>query len=446
MDFKRIYFSLILIVAFFSVSYAFDLIGREIVNYFNEGVRAQKAVNFDAAHTAYTKALLLAPENPTYAKLVYNNLGVLLIQQNDILKAETNLKKALKLDPGYKTAQFNLWLLYEIKGDRAEALGCWAKAFDLDETKPQEFLIKDGPWTDPNDPIYQRFVVNGMGVLCALRSDNGKAEENFKEALKIDPYYKVAQMNLALIYEANNDRAAALEYWAKAFDVQQRKPKAFMMTDDSPEGTPKDGHPEIEGKISWDNPKDPAYQKFIFNNMGVINATRSDIAAAEADFKEALKIDSNYRPAQMNLGLLYDMKKDRANALEYWLKVFNVEQLKPKTFVLDLDYEQAHEREKSADEATIPWRSPKDPGYQKFILNNMGIIYALRSVIDRAEDGFKEALSMDPNYRPAQLNLGLIYEKKKDRIEALEYWAKIFDKDGFKPKDFVVEGERKLGP
>jgi hypothetical protein len=40
----------------------------------------------------------------------------------------------------------------------------------------------------------------------------------------------------------------------------------------------------------------------------------------------------------------------------------------------------------------------------------------------------------------------LIYEKKKDRIEALEYWAKIFDKDGFKPKDFVVEGERKLGP
>jgi tetratricopeptide (TPR) repeat protein len=446
MSLKRIFLSLALVVALCGISYAWDLIAKEVAVHYNAGVRAQKSADYDSAHAEYTKALLMEQHSRDFLKIIYNNLGVLSLQRQDTAKAQEYLEQALSIDPNYKNARFNLWLVCEARGDTAGALENWAKAFDLDKAKPREYVIKgeNVPWSRPKDSGYQQFVLNGIGILYGLRSQNSLAEESFKEALAIDPDYKPAQMNLGLMCEAKKDRANALEYWAKAFDIDRHKPREFVMTDGHFVAPAGEKGPEAKNQIPWTDPKDPNYQKFVLNNMGIVNATRADMAAAEASFKEALKIDPKYVPALLNLGLIYEMKKDRSGALEYWLKAFNFEQLKPKAFVIDC--RRPSDEKEAGGKNRIPWTDPKDPNYQKFILNNMAVLYALRGDMDKAEEGCQESLKIDPKYRPALLNLGLIYEKKNDRIRSLEYWARVFQKDSRKPRELVIEGERQIKP
>lgn len=79
--------------------------------------------------------------------------------------------------------------------------------------------------------------------------------------------------------------------------------------------------------------------------------------------------------------------------------------------------------------------------YRKFIVNNRGLIYLSLDDIDNAEDCFNQALKFDPNYMPAKLNLGLIYDRTKDELTSIKYWFKAFDinLEELKPKAFVLE-------
>jgi len=80
----------------------------------------------------------------------------------------------------------------------------------------------------------------------------------------------------------------------------------------------------IEGKRS-------RWAKFAANNIGVIYMEEGELNRAEASFREALKIDPNYNPAQMNLGLVYSIQGNKCKATQYWLKVlgFDIDYLRP---------------------------------------------------------------------------------------------------------------------
>ncbi|MFA6216993.1 MAG: tetratricopeptide repeat protein [Candidatus Omnitrophota bacterium] len=86
---------------------------------------------------------------------------------------------------------------------------------------------------------------------------------------------------------------------------------------------------------------------------------------------------------------------------------------------------------------------PGNNTYRAFVLNNRGAIYMSQGDMGRAEEMFVEALRANPAYKPAQLNLGLVIEAKGDRVKALEFWAKVFDIDGQKPKTPVLEEQQK---
>jgi tetratricopeptide (TPR) repeat protein len=80
--------------------------------------------------------------------------------------------------------------------------------------------------------------------------------------------------------------------------------------------------------------------------------------------------------------------------------------------------------------------------YNKFIMNNQAVIYAQTGNFKKAEALFQEVIAMDPYYLPAKINLGLIYDSSRDRCEALEYWADMFEIDKRKPKKFVADKEQ----
>jgi tetratricopeptide (TPR) repeat protein len=85
---------------------------------------------------------------------------------------------------------------------------------------------------------------------------------------------------------------------------------------------------------------------------------------------------------------------------------------------------------------------PDNQMLRKYLFNNRGVLYAQQGDWETAERDFLRALRIDPAYRTAQLNLGLIYDKRKSRLESLEYWARFFEIEKQKPGDFLVEKEK----
>jgi tetratricopeptide (TPR) repeat protein len=145
MKYQRVLLLVVLLVAFCSFAFAGELISKEAVNYFNAAVKAQKLSNFLDAETNYQKALILAPNNAEYQKLILNNRGIMFLQMGDLEKADASFRAALQMDPNYQAAQINLGLMNEKLLSRCEALEYWAKLYDWEKTKPRDFVLSECP-------------------------------------------------------------------------------------------------------------------------------------------------------------------------------------------------------------------------------------------------------------------------------------------------------------
>ncbi len=144
------YIAFIIAMGLFSFSYAGELVIKEAKNYFKDGVEAQKNSNFDAAMMAYNKAMLVDSKDMPLQKYVINNIGIMYADLDEPDKAEAAFLEALKLDPNYKEAHLNLALVYQMRGDELKSLRELVKAHNLEDLKPKNFAIDEGPKEEPN--------------------------------------------------------------------------------------------------------------------------------------------------------------------------------------------------------------------------------------------------------------------------------------------------------
>jgi tetratricopeptide (TPR) repeat protein len=121
-------------------SYSQALSAKEAVNYYNEGVRAQKNGDFDAAMTAYKKTSLLSSY---YNKFCMNNEGVIYAQLGDIKRAEALFNAVIAMDPDYLPAKLNIGMIYDMQVDKIKALEYWANVFEIDKLKPKTFTASE---------------------------------------------------------------------------------------------------------------------------------------------------------------------------------------------------------------------------------------------------------------------------------------------------------------
>ena len=124
---------LFLICLFCNPAYASKLLSEQGLDYYNEGVKAQRMGDLRNAQTNYQKAILL---DAKYNKFILNNSGIIYANGGDIQKAELAFKEALRIDPDYHVPAFNLSLLYlrlavyyKENGDTKEALKNLEQAF-----------------------------------------------------------------------------------------------------------------------------------------------------------------------------------------------------------------------------------------------------------------------------------------------------------------------------
>jgi len=120
------------------VSFAGKLVEEEGLNYYNEGIQLQKAGNFDAAIVSYQKAMVIGVDAANYRKFVYNNVGVIYAEKGEMDRAEAMFLEALKLDPEYKPANFNMAVLYMKQGLCNKAMIYLTKSYNISG----EFVIE----------------------------------------------------------------------------------------------------------------------------------------------------------------------------------------------------------------------------------------------------------------------------------------------------------------
>lgn len=64
-----------------------------------------------------------------------------------------------------------------------------------------------------------------------------------------------------------------------------------------------------------------------------------------------------------------------------------------------------------------------DPKYA-YPHNDLGVIYELKGLLDKAEGEYKKAIAIDPNFASAHMNLALLYERMNRIEEAIPHWIK----------------------
>jgi len=72
------------------------------------------------------------------------------------------------------------------------------------------------------------------------------------------------------------------------------------------------------------------------------------------------------------------------------------------------------------------------------IYNNFGVIYVNAGNWEAAARSFSEALSIDPDYKEANFNLGILYAKMGEAEKALVYWSKALNKTN----SYILDSEK----
>jgi tetratricopeptide (TPR) repeat protein len=134
---------------------------------------------------ARTELESLAAKNPSDALYPYW-LGRLDYDAQHFDAAFAHFKQAIALNPGMARAYDNLGLCYYRDNRNDEAIASFKKAIELDKTSAHP-----SPWPYLNLAITQQFV-----------DKVPDAEENVREAIRIDPNFAEAHFQLGLVLES----------------------------------------------------------------------------------------------------------------------------------------------------------------------------------------------------------------------------------------------------
>jgi len=142
---RRIWITVAVVLLLAGVSHAGKLIEEEGANYYNEGVRIQRSGNLEDAIVAYQKAMVVGLDAANYRKFIYNNVGVIYAEKGNMDQAEAMFLEALKLDPQYKAANFNIAILYMRQGLCNKAMVYLTKSYNIsgDFVIEQEFMSSE---------------------------------------------------------------------------------------------------------------------------------------------------------------------------------------------------------------------------------------------------------------------------------------------------------------
>jgi tetratricopeptide (TPR) repeat protein len=177
-------------------------------------------------------------------------------------------------------------------------------------------------------------VYDMLGVIYHQQGRLADAESMFQKALRINPNYTEAALNLAVTYNDLGKYKEATEIYARAMSVSKSAPKQL---DPFARGKIANMHADVGGAYYDVGQHVDAVREYekalalcptfhdIRTRLGTTLRDMGSLVAAAREFERVRHDNPKYIPARVNLGLTYYTMGRRADALGEWQQILGIE-------------------------------------------------------------------------------------------------------------------------
>jgi tetratricopeptide (TPR) repeat protein len=339
------------------------------------------------AETLYRRARLLDPATARWA--YYLGLVLAIEGKND--EAASNLREAIRMDPGYVPARLKL----------AEALVALGR---LDESREASLaILKDNPQVSP--------AYYWLGRADAAAGQADRAAEDYRKACELWPTYGTAHYALALL-DQKAGRGADAQRHMEAY----QKYKA--------DGDPQPEDPMLEAVRAVDN----SALAHLMKGVDLENA--GQIEQAIAEHEEATRQDPKLAQAHVNLIALYGRSSQPQKAEQAYRAAVALNPNLPQSHY---DYGVLLVGQQRFAEAETAFRKALEssPNYAE-AHSNLGAMLERRGKLAEAAKQYRIAIDNKPNFREAHYQLGhllLMQHKTPEAIAQLSQTLTTEDRE-----------------
>jgi len=337
----------------------------------------------DQAEMAYRKALNIDP----LALKALDGLGQVLLANADTSAAIALYKEALALRPGWLPFYDQLLELYISRQKRQEAAGITRRLAALVDAKEKT----KGYWLAD---------YNFMGDLHTLQQRLSKAEQMYRQGLKLDPTSGATWSNLAgVLHQQQRTELAiaayetALQHDPLHLEARTNLAVIYYTLGSIYKGTKQQAYYE---RAMEENKQvltvDSTYKEAL-NNLGSLYRVLGREQAAEIIFLKSIAAHPDYATTYFNLGSLYAQQEKYEEAVQQYHKTIELEPNKASHYYV------------------------------------AGITYFLLGKLSEAEKIVRQAHNLDPQEADYHYGLGeiLLMQGEQERASgrnaaALEKW------------------------
>lgn len=333
------------------------------LNLFQQALSYHQSGLLDEAEKIYQQLLGQSPNDPNLLHLY----GILSAQKGDYKQSLDLITQALNIEP-YSSTFHNsmgnvLWYLEEY----AQAISHYEVSIKL----------------QPNAPVAH----NNLGNLYAKREEFEQAIHHYRSAIALKPDYADAYYNLAIVLIKMEQKEEAIENLKKALQhhtdfIEAHGQLALLLQQ-------KEHFEEAMEHYQKRLQLEPTHTES-YVNIGAILVKQGELIKAIDYFNKALESNPDSTEAHYNLGSTYLSMQKADEALMHYLRVVN-----------------------------------QKPDADTYF--NIAVIYMYKERHFDAIDYFKSALSINPNFLDAHINLGATYLKIANYELAIHHYQEALN-------------------
>lgn len=202
--------------------------------------------------------------------------------------------------------------------------------FEKRELEKAEYLLKQVlEKTDRFADVYDM-----LGVIAHSKGDFASAEQHFERAVRINPNYTEAQLNLMVTYNDLGKYDAARKIYA---EIRTRGGEGQRQTDPFAKGKIANMHAEISqayqdvgmlpeaiGELEKGVALCPTFAD-LRTRLGVLYRDSGDVGRALEQFEEAIEVNPKYVHARVMRGVLLLTSGAVDRAIEEWKQVLELD-------------------------------------------------------------------------------------------------------------------------
>lgn len=350
--------------------------------------------------------------------------------RGDLAGAEEQYLATLEIDPAFADAQLQLAGVYEARGDLEAAAAAFARVSEMEGAGPAVVAA----------------ALTRLGNLLSGQGLGEEAVEQYRQAIAADPAYNRAYLQLGALQETEGDLESALATYGAGVnalpeDAELRLKLGLALRQSGRPDEAAEQVQQLEGLVER-NARD--WQSRLA--LGTLYEAGNQMVQALDQYSQTVQLVPYNPDVQFRLGQAYRKAGQAQDALDAFDRLLQL----PGGEAYAGAYVQmgmAHEAlgQLAAAEAQYQRAIELSSGSQLASAHfQLGDLYRKQGRIDEAIDHLEQALSLDPTFTEARLQLGVAYQAAGDTAKAQEVIVSVVD-DSASNSRAVAQAYTKLG-